>query len=288
MKPHFSKALKPIIVLVLSLWVHQSCHPQADGTMKIIKIGIGQLHVNGGNAALNLKNAVVFVRDAAAAQCDIIVLPEALDFGWTHSSALTAAQPIPGANSELLQSAAKDNSIYVIAGLTERSGDKIHNTAILISPKGEILAKHRKINILDIARHIYTPGTSCTVTPTELGMIGMNICADNSPATNELGHVMGYMGADIILSPCSWAVPPDFDNIKTPYGDIWKESYTEIAKKHGIPVIGVSNTGLVKDGEWKGWWCIGASLVVSKDGEIQNQFDYTKEGSKLYTIEVIL
>lgn len=156
----------------------------------------------------------------------------------------------------------------------------------MISREGEVLGKHRKINILDIARHIYTPGQSCTVTETELGIIGMNICADNSPGTNDLGHALGFMGADVILSPCSWAVPPDFDNEKTPYGQIWKESYIEIAKKHHIPVVGVSNTGKVKDGEWKDWWCIGASLVVSKQGVIQKQFPYSKEGSNLYTIEI--
>lgn len=286
---YFNAALKKIVIVLFVMGaVHLENQAQTNSPMKTLKVGIGQLYVDGGNPDLNLKNAVVFIKEASEKSCDIIVLPEALDFGWTHSSSLTQAQPIPGPNSDLLQQAAKSNGIYVIAGLTERNGDKIHNTAILISPEGELLAKHRKINILDIAQHIYTPGTSCTVTPTELGTIGMNICADNSPATNELGHALGYMGADIILSPCSWAVPPDFDNEKTPYGDIWKESYTEIASKHNIPVIGVSNTGLVKDGEWKNWWCIGASLVVSADGKIQKQFDYTQEGSQLYTIDVAI
>ncbi|WP_422081227.1 carbon-nitrogen hydrolase family protein [Ulvibacterium sp.] len=251
-----------------------------------LNVGIGQMHVDGGNPEVNLKNAALFIKEAAEKSCDVVVLPECLDFGWTNSSAIQGAQPIPGAHSKILQEAAKKSAIYVVAGLTERNGDKIHNTALLISPTGEILGTHRKVNILDIAQHIYTPGTSCTVTPTDLGMVGMNICADNSPTTNELGHALGYMGADIILSPCSWAVPPDYDNEKTPYGDIWKESYTEIAQKHHIPVVGVSNTGLVKDGEWKGWWCIGASLVVSRDGEIQKQFDYTKEESRLYTIQI--
>ena len=253
---------------------------------KMMKVGIGQLHVDGGNPDLNLANAVRFIEEASQEACDIIVLPECLDFGWTHSSALSGAQPIPGPYSERLQNAAREQGIHVIAGLTERDGEQIYNTAILISPEGEILAKHHKINILDIAQHIYTPGNSCSVTSTELGKIGMNICADNSPATNQLGHSLGFMGADIILSPCSWAVPADFDNAKTPYGDIWKQSYTEIAQKHHIPVIGVSNTGLVKDGAWKGWWCIGASLVVSRDGQIQKQFAYTKEGSELFVIEV--
>lgn len=253
---------------------------------RTLNVGIGQMHVDGGNPEVNLRNAALFIKEASEKSCDIVVLPECLDFGWTNSSAIKGAQPIPGTFSKILQEAAKNNEIYVVAGLTERNGDKIHNTALLISPTGKILGRHRKVNILDIAQHMYTPGTSCTVTHTDLGVIGMNICADNSPATNELGHALGYMGADIILSPCSWAVPPDYDNEKTPYGDIWKESYAEIAKKHHIPVIGVSNTGLVEDGEWKDWWCIGASLVVSKDGQIQKQFEYTKEKSKIYTINV--
>lgn len=261
---------------------------QAEKPMKKILVGIGQLHVNGGHPEINLQNAVAFIADAARQQCDIIVLPECLDFGWTHSAALTGAQPIPGKYSDLLSRAAREHNMYVIAGLSERVADKIYNAAILISPEGLILGKHRKINILDIAQHIYTPGNSCSVIDTDLGKIGMNICADNSPSTNALGHALGFMGADIILSPCSWAVPPDFDNDQTPYGEIWKKSYIEIAEKHHIPVIGVSNTGLVKDGAWKDWWCIGASLVVAKDGTIQQQFPYTREESKLYTIEVEL
>ncbi|WP_299531306.1 carbon-nitrogen hydrolase family protein [Ulvibacterium sp.] len=278
----FTLSLSFVFLVVLN----HTLMAQSAVKKETLHVGIGQMHVNGGNPEVNLKNATLFIKQAAENSCDVIVLPECLDFGWTNSSAINEAQPIPGDHSKVLQEAAKENAIYVVAGLTERDGNQIHNTALLISPNGQILGKHRKVNILDIARHIYTPGMSCTVTPTDLGMIGMNICADNSPATNELGHALGYMGADIILSPCSWAVPPDYDNEKTPYGDIWKESYTEIAQKHHIPVIGVSNTGLVKDGEWKGWWCIGASLVVSKDGEIQKQFAYTKEESKLYTIQI--
>lgn len=94
------------------------------------------------------------------------------------------------------------------------------------------------------------------------------------------------MGAQIILSPCSWAVPPDYKQEQEPYGDLWIKSYSEIAKKFQIPVIGVSNTGLLEDGAWKGWWCIGASLVVSSNGNVQKQFAFSREG--LYQIEVEL
>lgn len=251
-----------------------------------MRVGIGQLYLEGGKPEANLSNAIRMIQEASANQADIIVLPECIDFGWTSAVALTGAEPIPGRFSQALCDAASLYRIHIIAGLTEREGEKIYNSAILISPEGSILGKHRKINILDIARHIYSHGDSLSVIKTDLGMIGMNICADNLPETNALGHALALMGAEIILSPCSWAVPPDFNQRMTPYGDLWKQSYREIAGKHQIPVIGVSNTGLVRDGAWKGWWCIGASLVVSRDGGVQKQCDFTRQGSRLYIEEV--
>ena len=284
----FIKYMLPITLLFLDMPMSSQAFDVKSKYAPFLKIGIGQMQVEGGNPEINLENAVSFIAQAAAENCQIIVLPECIDFGWTNSSAKEGAKPVPGPYCQILQDAARTHQIYVVAGLTELDEERIYNTAVILSPMGELLGKHRKINILDIAQHLYTPGSMCQVIETDLGKIGFNICADNSPSTNQLGHSLALMGADIILSPCSWAVPPDFDNDETPYGDIWKKSYREIASKHQIPVIGVSNTGLVKDGAWKGWWCIGASLVVSKDGNIQRQFEYTKEGSRLYTIDVEL
>ena len=280
-----------LLIVCLSLSSTKlGAQPASSKAMKTntIRIGIGQMFVEGGQPDVNLRHATEFITEAAAQRCDVVVLPECLDFGWTHSAGLIRAQNIPGAYSQRLQEAAEAANIFVVAGLTERDGEHIYNTAIIIAPNGDIIGKHRKINILDIAEHIYTPGNTCQVIPTTIGKIGLNICADNAPSTNQLGHALGVMGADIILSPCSWAVPPDFDNDQTPYGDIWKQSYTEIAQRHGIPVIGVSNTGMVKDGAWQGWYCIGASLVVNREGSIQKQFDYTRDDSQLYPIDVIL
>ena len=275
------------IIYLLLIFTLSTMQAQ-NSNEKTLIVGLGQMHVEGGAPEVNLENAAALIGVAADSTCDIILLPECLDYGWTHSSAIEGAQPVPGPHSHLLQEAAKKYGIFVIAGLTERAGEKIFNTAVLISPDGKILGKHRKINILDIAQHIYSSGSTCSVVETDLGNIGVNICADNAPSTNTLGHALAVLGADVILSPCSWAVPPDYDNELKPYGDMWIESYTEIANRHQIPVIGVSNTGRVKDGAWKDWWCIGASLVVSKDGKVQTQLPYTKTGNELFVIELTL
>ncbi len=53
-------------------------------------------------------------------------------------------------------------------------------------------------------------------------------------------------------------------------------------------MIGVSNVGTIADGPWAQWLVIGASLVVSHDGQVQQHFDYTSTDQHLYVIDVAL
>ena len=152
----------------------------------------------------------------------LIVLPECLDLGWTHPSAQSLAQPIPGSSCDVLTQAAIGTGIYVAAGLTERDGPRIYNAAVLIAPDGTILLKHRKINLLDIEQPLYAIGDRLQVARTPFGVIGLNICADNFPDSLALGHALGRMGAQLLVSPSAWAVPADHDPQREPYGALWE------------------------------------------------------------------
>src|SRR5713226_8048108 len=111
-----------------------------------MRVGMGQMLVEGGVPAANLNRAVVMIRQAADTGCDAVVLPECLDLGWTWPEARKLASPIPGERSDQLAAAAKEHGIWVVGRLTERDADKVFNCAVLISNGGEVIAKHRKIN----------------------------------------------------------------------------------------------------------------------------------------------
>ena len=251
-------------------------------------LGMGQMLVEGGEVSQNLKRARQMIENAAEQDCRIIVLPECLDLGYTCPGARDLAQPIPGRYSDTLCDAARESGIYVVAGLSERTGDRIYNAALLISPDGTILLKHRKINVLTIAQDIYSTGDSLSVAETPLGTIGVNICADNFPDSLVLGHSLARMGARILLSPSAWAVKPDHDNAKEPYGEMWRKSYTTLAKLYDITVVGVSNVGPINEGVWKGRRCIGCSLAVGPGGTILAQGPYGESAEKLIVIQVEL
>jgi predicted amidohydrolase len=253
-----------------------------------IRIAMGQMQVVAGEPERNVRRACSMIREAAADRCEVIVLPECMDIGWTHPGARELAQPIPGIYSAMLCAAAKEAGIYVVAGLTERSGSELYNAALLISPEGDILAKHRKINELDIAHDLYSIGDSLSVTRTPLGVIGINVCADNSPNSLALAHSQARMGAQIILSPSAWAVPSDYDNEQVPYGEMWRDSYQTLSKLYDMPVIGVSNVGPMIGGPWAGWKCIGCSLAVDSNGEVLVQGPYGEQAEALIPVEVTI
>jgi predicted amidohydrolase len=235
----------------------------------------------------NLARAIRAVGEARAAGCDIVVLPECLDFGWTHPASRERADPIPGPTSERLADAARTHGIYVVAGIHERDGERLYNASVLIDDEGRLVMKHHKINELDIAWDLYTRGSSLSVVETPFGRVAISICADNLPASISLGHAAGHMGARMILSPCAWAVEADHDNEKEPYGwDAWDRSYPVIAREHGMTVIGVSNVGPIEAGPWAGRICIGSSLAVGPDGTDLVKGPYGVDAEALLTVDV--
>ena len=233
---------------------------------EVLKIGMGQLLVEGGEPERNLKRAGKMLEEAAEKSCRLVLLPECLDFAWTHPSAKTEAQPIPGPYSDILCKLAKTYNLYLCAGLTERSEDKVYNTAIFISPEGNILLKYRKINVLTVAQDIYSIGQTLSVVKTPFGVIGVNICSDNYIDSLDIGHTLARMGAQIILSPSSWTVDYSIVEGDILYGKKWLKPYQTLAVAHDLIVVSATAVGVIVGGVYEGKKMVGCSLAVNKDG----------------------
>jgi len=234
--------------------------------MQQVKIGMGQLLVEGGEPERNLIRAEQMIEEAAGSQCQVVLLPECLDLGWTHPSAKTEALPIPSRYSEQLCESARKNNIYVSAGLTEKRDDRVYNSAVLINNVGEIILKYRKINVLDVGLEFYAIGQSLGVVETPLGTIGLNICADNYIDSLENGHILARMGAQIILSPSSWTVDFSITEEEDPYKDKWYSPFYTLAYLYNIVIVSATSVGYIVGGPYEGKKMVGCSLAVSKEG----------------------
>jgi predicted amidohydrolase len=291
--------MKPIITSTLSLFFLAALFPIARSQKKVsimdrpplktYKLAMAQMMVEAGKLDANLDRATKRIAEAANKGAKIVLLPEVMDLGWTDPSARTLAYEIPdGKTCRRLRDAAIKNNIYVCAGIVEKDKDKIYNAAVIIDPSGKVILTHRKLNELDIAHNLYDQGDKLNVVHTPLGTLGLYICADATAQGNVLSYSLGYMGADIILSPCAWAVPPGFDNNATPYGDTWKKVYQPVSEKFDLWVVGVSNVGKIEAGPWKDWNCIGSSLVYAPGGKEVLQAPYGDQADTIIYVDIFL
>ncbi|GAA3948151.1 carbon-nitrogen hydrolase family protein [Hymenobacter algoricola] len=227
---------------------------------------MGQLLVEGGEPERNLERAARMISDAARQSCDLVLLPETLDFAWTHPSALTEAQPIPGLFSDRLCQEALRHNIYVCAGLTESLNGRNYNTAILINPQGEIIIKYHKINLLTVEQPFYAVGHTLNVVDTPLGKIGVNVCADNYLEGLSIGHVLARMGAEVILAPASWTVDYSITEESDPYQEKWVKPFSILASLYNLTVVSTTSVGYVVGGPYEGKKSVGCSLAVDASG----------------------
>jgi predicted amidohydrolase len=251
-----------------------------------LRVGLGQLLVEGGEPTRNLARAVEQIAQAATQKCDLVLLPETLDFAWTHPSALYEAQPIPGPFSDILCQAAVTHGLYVCAGLTERAADgRNYNAAILINPQGEIIVKYHKINLLAVEQPYYAVGQTLNVVDTPLGKIGVNVCADNYLDGLSIGHTLARMGAEFIIAPASWTVDYSITEDSDPYQEKWVKPFSILAKLYNVVVISTTSVGYIVGGPYEGKKSVGCSLAVDVHG-VQAQGAFNEFAGELVVADL--
>src|SRR5262249_39124970 len=84
------------------------------------------------------------IAEAAKQKADLVVLGETLTYYGLGKSFADVAEAIPGPSTDYFGSLAKKHDLYIVAGLVERAGHLIYNTAVLIGPDGKVAGKYRK------------------------------------------------------------------------------------------------------------------------------------------------
>jgi formamidase len=111
------------------------------------------------------------------------------------------AEPIPGPVSDRVCELAKETGLWLVPGsLYERGDDgNVYNTAIAVSPLGEIAATYRKVFPWQPYERT-TPGHEFVVFDIPaVGRIGLAICYDGS--FPETARQLAWLGAEVIIQP---------------------------------------------------------------------------------------
>ena len=148
----------------------------------------------------NLNEFARYIKIASEKQADIVCLPEAVTLVGTGKTYNEVSEPVPGPSTEFLGEAARENHIYIVAGIIEREGPAIYNTAVLLDRDGNLAGKYRKVALpREEIEGGVTPGNSFPVFDTDFGRIGMMVCWDLQ--FPEVARMLTLQGAEVIFMP---------------------------------------------------------------------------------------
>lgn len=182
------------------------------GTMKSgpITVACIQMAPHFGDTDANVARSLDLIGQAADDGASLVVLPELTNTGYvfeTREEALALAETVPdGPTCRAWAKIAAERSLHIVAGMTEREGSSLYNSAVLIGPEGYI-GTYRKMHLWDIENLYFESGNKgLPVFETALGAIGIAICYDGwFPETYRL---LALQGADIVCVPTNWVPIP--------------------------------------------------------------------------------
>jgi len=240
-----------------------------------------------------LDRILTFETEIKQSNCDVLVMPEALLGGYPKGSDFGTrlgyrtdegreeflqywqqAIDLDGPEVIALAKLAKQNGTAIVIGIIERGGTTLFCTALFISDKGKIVAKHRKLMPTASERLIWGQGDGSTIpiVDTAAGRIGAAICWENYMPL--LRSTMYAKGIQI------WCAPTVDDR------DIWQSSMRHIAYEGRNFLVSACqfqpppSGNDIKDKTWPKEKPLirGGSVIISPMGEVLAGPIYNKEG----------
>ena len=231
-----------------------------DLARPLLQVSCIQFEPAIGDVASNLTRSSALIRHAAATGSRLIVLPELANTGYvfeTLEEARSLAEPAPdGPSARAWSQLAQELGIHLVAGIAERDGNILYNSALIAGPDGYI-GTYRKAHLWDRENLFFAKGNlGFPVFDTALGKIGVAICYDGW--FPETFRQLALGGAEIVCVPTNWVPMPD-----QPAGEAAMANVLHRAAAHsnGIFIACADRVGVERGQPFE-----GQSLIVGPRG----------------------
>lgn len=189
------------------------------------------------------ENVAACLERMEAFKADLWVLPELFASGYCFKNrreAAACAEKVPtGRLCGLLKSYTLAKDCAVVAGLPEKAGRRLYNSAVLIE-KGRVHL-YRKTHLFGAEKRFFTPGdTGFWVRPVKGVRVGVMICFDWF--FPESARALALKGAQIIAHPANLVLPwgPEGMKIRSLENRVFSATANRVGTERGLRFIGRS------------------------------------------------
>lgn len=175
-----------------------------------MKVAVAQISCALGDLSANvgkLRDCCIRAKKSGA---ELIVFPEMADTGYSMPVIREHARPWTEGAVPVLQETARDLSLNIICGVSERDGSSIYNSQAFINPDGKLGAKYRKTHLFEsapIEEHTcFAPGAELASFALQTFRVGLSICYDlRFP---EIYRALACdQHADVLVISSAWPFP---------------------------------------------------------------------------------
>jgi len=228
-----------------------------------MKVAAISLNIAWQDINSNLVKAEQFIRKAKNDDCDVVVFPEVFNTGFIANLDKYAEAP-EGKTYKTLQKLATDNSINIVAGISEKiPGQKAKNIAVVFDVLGNEVAKYIKMHPFNYANEgkYFSSGDELAEFNLSGAHCSVFICYDlRFP---EIFRRVAIK-SKVIFIVANW--PDTRENH-------WQHLLVSRAIENQCFIVGVNRIG--KDGV--GLKYNGSSMIINPSGEVLVQTDNKTE-----------
>lgn len=220
-----------------------------------------QFSVSFGKVEENLLK-VESVLEEATVTDGIVILPEM----WTSGFDYGHLGKIAGKSKKVLEKLsgiAIQRRIFIIGSMPEASNGKVYNTSFVISNRGKISGKYRKVHLFSPMREdrYFKRGSSPVIFNTPFGKIAPILCFDlRFP---EFIRSLAIGGAEILVVSAQWPL------VRVEH---WKTLLLARAIENQFYVAGAAACGRIGN-----FTFCGNSMIIAPDGKILANADLKEE-----------
>ncbi|BBK36224.1 amidohydrolase [Allostella sp. ATCC 35155] len=222
----------------------------------------------GRDMAPNIETVARMTREARSAGADLVMTPEVCNIIEPNRQAQLGKVRFEGEDPMLAagRDLARETGVWLLLGslaVRAEGEERLANRSILLSPKGEIVARYDKIHMFDVdlaggesyrESNRFRPGEQAVLADLPWGRLGMTICYDMRFA--YLYRALAHAGATLLSVPAAFTVPTGRAH--------WHVLLRARAIETGCFLFAPAQTGEHAEGRRT----YGHSLIVSPWGEV--------------------